>query len=102
MCLELWHWINELAGGDDPRRPKLIFTRVQVPVHSVQYSAFTATLFLILLDMSFLQNLSSLLTDHVHDGYRLLYKLLACLKLAVSQDEGAAAPCPHFPRGFGA
>ena len=91
MCLELWHWINELAGGDDPRRPKLIFTRVQVPVHSVQYSAFTATLFLILLDMSFLQNLSSLLTDHVHDGYRLLYKLLACLKLAVSQDEGAAA-----------
>lgn len=80
-----------MAAGDDPTRPRLTFTRVKIPVHSIQYSAFTAVLFLILLDVSFVENLQTLLTRGVHDGYRLLYKLLTCLKLAVCKDEAAAA-----------
>ena len=57
---------------------------------SLQCSAFVAVLFLLLIDVFFMQHLQSLVTPNRFDGYMLLWKLLVALKESVSHNKKSA------------
>ena len=79
-----------LLAGEDPSVPKLTLKKIRVPHLRTRQSAFLAVLFLLLLDIRFLQRLEALLTPDTHDGYRLLWKILVALKESVSHGENNA------------
>lgn len=80
-----------LADGQDPSRPKKSLEQIKTPRVTANRSAFYAVLFTLLMDVQFVEHLhSNHCTRGVHDGARLLYKMLTCLQLAVTRDTRAA------------
>lgn len=67
--------------GEDPSVPKINIANMGCPhTTKVNCSAFIAVLYMLLLDSHFMMHLEKCLTPEVHDGYKLLWKLLVCLK----------------------